>query len=244
MDYDEFLNRRIKVQQAEKGFRAGMDAVFLAAAVSDVKVGQDVLEVGCATGVALFCLHHRLRVKANYVGIDVQEDLVKMARNGNDLNKLEDKVHFIVEDIFNPSDDFKQLKFDHILTNPPFYEKGSLTRSDNEQRVKSFEEKHDLKEWIEACRKKLKPKGEFTIIHQAERLPDIMAAMNRYFGRIEVFPLFTKQGEVAKRVIVKGKIDHKGGAKLYPGMVLRDKHNESTKEENEILREGKGLVFS
>jgi tRNA1(Val) A37 N6-methylase TrmN6 len=71
-----------------------------------------------------------------------------------------------------------------------------------------------------------------------------MAAMNAYFGRIEVFPLFTKQGEPAKRVIVKGKIDHKGGAKLYPGIVLRDEHNESTKEENEILRDGKGLVFS
>ncbi len=47
---DKFLNGRVIVRQPEQGFRAGLDAVMLAAAVPD---GANALELGAGAGTAV-----------------------------------------------------------------------------------------------------------------------------------------------------------------------------------------------
>ena len=51
---DAFLGGRITVWQPRTGFRSGMDAVFLAAAVP-ARAGDTVLDLGCGAGAAARC---------------------------------------------------------------------------------------------------------------------------------------------------------------------------------------------
>ena len=58
---DAFLGGRVRIWQPKSGFRSGIDAVLLAAAVP-ARTGETVLELGCGTGAALACLA-AIRVK-------------------------------------------------------------------------------------------------------------------------------------------------------------------------------------
>ena len=56
---DAFLGGRLVLRQPARGYRAGADAVMLAAACS-ARAGERVLELGCGAGAALFCLGARV----------------------------------------------------------------------------------------------------------------------------------------------------------------------------------------
>src|SRR5206468_3980326 len=52
---DGFLGGRLRILQPEKGYRAGIDAVFLAATIP-CAAGETVYEAGIGTGVAALCV--------------------------------------------------------------------------------------------------------------------------------------------------------------------------------------------
>ena len=56
---DGFLGGRVKVLQPEKGYRAGIDAVFLAASIP-IEPGQTALEAGYGVGVVSLCVAARV----------------------------------------------------------------------------------------------------------------------------------------------------------------------------------------
>ena len=51
---DAFLGGKLQILQPEKGYRAGIDAVFLAASIPAVD-GETVFEAGIGAGVAAMC---------------------------------------------------------------------------------------------------------------------------------------------------------------------------------------------
>ncbi len=246
---DAFLGGKVKIKQPLKGFRAGSDAVFLAASVYGFKNGYEILEVGSGVGTASLCLAHRLRgtdFKINYTGIDVQTDLIELAMENAEMNGLSAVLSFERADLFHLPKSMRERQFHHILTNPPFYEHGTLSRSSVKGRVLSFEEEagKDVQAWIKACQKRLKPKGVLTMIHTTERLADILGAMRVGFGKIEVFPLFSKAEKGAKRVLVRGQLDMKTGLTLHQGLVLLDAQGQPTMEAERVAREGLPLDWS
>lgn len=245
---DAFLGGKIQIKQPLKGFRAGTDAVFLAASVYGFKKHDHILEVGSGVGTASICLAHRLRdteYKIQYTGIDFQADLIDLANENAEMNGLSSVVTFEKADLFHLPKSMRERQFHHILTNPPFYGHGTLSRSTVKGRVLSFEEEtgKDVQAWIKACQKRLKPKGVLTMIHTAERLPDILSALRGGFGKIEIFPLFTKADKGAKRVLVRAQLDVKTGLILHPGLVLLDDKGKPTPEAEKVAREGNALVW-
>src|SRR3954464_7152936 len=56
---DGFLDGRLRILQPERGYRAGIDAVFVAASIP-CAVGESIFEAGLGTGVAALCLLARV----------------------------------------------------------------------------------------------------------------------------------------------------------------------------------------
>ena len=56
---DGFLGGRVKILQPERGYRAGIDAVFLAATIP-MEPGQTAFEAGYGVGVVSLCLAARV----------------------------------------------------------------------------------------------------------------------------------------------------------------------------------------
>ena len=98
MDYSEdyLLNRRIKIFQPQEGYRAAIDAVFLASMIDTkkVKTGMKILDVGSGTGAVSLCLAYRLKdKKPEIIGLEIQEEIAKI------LDKYEYLTKSIIKEL-------------------------------------------------------------------------------------------------------------------------------------------------
>lgn len=60
-------------------------------------------------------------------------------------------------------------------------------------------------------------------------------------GRIRIIPLFSKENQNAKRVIVTAQKDSKAPAVIHRGLIIHDANGNYTAQAEQILRDGKAF---
>ena len=214
---DDFLGGLIKIWQPKTGYRAATDPVFLAAAVS-AKPGQSVLELGCGGGTALACLCRRVGGLDAH-GLEIQSEYADLARRNAAENSLGYSVHH--GDLLGMPDPIRIAAFDHVFTNPPFYEAAASSAPTDAGRDTAHRiGEAKLGDWISVGLRRLKPKGYFTIIHRTERLNDILEALAGKAGDIRILPLSSRKGRAAGRVIVQARKGAAGPLVLLAPLIL------------------------
>lgn len=214
MTEDRLLGGRVRLLQPRDGYRAAVDPVLLAAACP-MRPGQSVLDMGVGTGAALLALAARLGGRGDWRGLEWRAETADIARRNMALNEVAAQV--VVGDAKRPP--FALDSVDHVITNPPFATGG--TRPEDEGRATAHVEgATDLADWIKGCLSVLRPRGWLTLIHRADRLDDVLAALHRQCGAVGVIPLWPRAGEAARRVIVRARKGVRTPAVLYPGLVL------------------------
>ncbi|MDP9195689.1 MAG: methyltransferase [Pseudomonadota bacterium] len=235
-----FLGGKIRIRQPKSGWRAGMDAVFLAAA-APAQASQTVLDVGTGVGTAALCLLARVP-GVRVTGLELQPDLADLARENAVLNGMEAFFRVETGDIADPPPSIAGLIFDHVITNPPFGEKGTEVHSPLKQKALANQESAiSLEDWVRFCRRCLKPNGLLTMIHRADRLDAILGSLGKGFGGIAVFPLRSRQGDEAGRILVQARKGGRSPARLPAGLVLHQPDGRPTPETEAILRHGQPL---
>lgn len=234
---DMLLGGRVVVRQPVNGYRAAIDPILLAAAVN-VQGKKKVLDVGCGSGAAMFCLAARVP-GLDCTGLELQPAIVEYARAGIELNNLENRAHILEGDIAMSPTELRNT-FDIVLTNPPYSNAGRLP-SNISRATAHMESNIDLASWITACLACLKLKGRFIIIHRAGRLSDILAALHGKAGDVHIFPIVSRFGEVAQRVIVDAGKGRQSPDTLKPSFVLHDSEGRYTLEAEQVLRDAQPL---
>jgi tRNA1(Val) A37 N6-methylase TrmN6 len=74
------------------------------------------------------------------------------------------------------------------------------------------------------------------MIHRADMVDDIILAMGKRFGAIEILPLWPKVGREAKRVIIRARKNRRSPARISAGLVLHNEDGGYTTEAEKILR--------
>lgn len=215
---DGLLGGRVRLLQPRAGYRAAVDPVLLAAAVR-VPPGGRVLDLGCGTGAAALCLAVRCP-EAQVFGIERQPEYADLARRSAALSGLGNRVTVAEGDALARGGIPAAWRgMDAAMANPPYFLEGNRA-ADAGRAAANHQEAGALAAWVAAAARCLKPRGTLTIVHQAERLDDVLAAMTPAFGAIEVIPLWPKPGRAAKRVLVRGEKGRKTPMILHPGLVL------------------------
>ena len=98
---DLFLGGALKIRQPRNGYRAGTDAVLLAALIGSDPTGP-VLDAGAGVGVVGLCVAARFP-KANVVLVEREPHLAALARRNVDDNGLTARVQVIEADIMRAS---------------------------------------------------------------------------------------------------------------------------------------------
>ncbi len=222
---DRFLDGRLIVRQPVKGFRAGLDAVMLAAAV-EAKAGETLLELGAGAGTASLCLAARVGDCA-ITGIEIDPALVELANANAAANGMEARVHFIRGNALDPP----KQDFDHVFANPPFHEG---ERSPDEMRARALQDEGHLADWLRAGLRRTKSNGTFTAILSASRLGEALNAVPHRGA--QVIPLWPRAGEEAKRAILRIRKGSRARLSFLHGLVLHLADGRYTREAEAVLR--------
>ncbi len=239
---DGFLGGRLRILQPEKGYRAGIDSVFLAAAVP-CGPGETALEAGIGTGVAALCTLARVP-NAHITGIELAARHALLAEENARRNGFEHNVRIIHGDVKDClRRDLAQWpvpgSFNHVFANPPFHEADKVRASPEFLRAQSHAfAPRDLELWIKVLHAMVGLRGTCTLVHRAESLGSILAAMEDRFGDIRVAPLYAREGMAASRVIVQGVKGSRAPLQLLPGLVLHASGNQFSADAEAILRDG------
>lgn len=240
---DGFLGGALRMLQPRRGYRAGLEAVFLAASVP-ARPGDHVLEAGCGVGVASLCLIHRVP-DVHVTGVEMEPSLVGLAFENARRNGLADRCRFLVSDIRGGTDgsSIEQNSHQHVFANPPFFTSGRSRRSEDALRNRAHIcERRDLDAWIRFLVSIAAPGGTVTVIHRAEGLSDLLRLFHRRVGDCRVLPLFPRAAQPASRVIVQGIKGSKAPAVLLQGLVLHGEDGQFTPRVQGILRHGDALA--
>ena len=238
---DAFLGGLLHLWQPRTGYRAGVDPVLLAASIPAVS-GQTVLELGCGVGAAVLCLGARVPGLV-LAGVEREPGYAALAeRNGAGV------LEVVTADICDLPLTLRQRQFDHVLANPPYWRRAASVSARNPAREAALGEQTPLALWITTAAKRLVPKGQLHVIHRAERLPDLLAALPADMGSVEVLPIAARQGRAAERVILRARKSGRADFRLHAPLILHrgDAHEDGdqyTSTVRSALRTGAALAF-
>lgn len=242
---DGFLDGRLKLLQPEKGYRAGLDAVLLAASVP-AREGERALEAGAGVGVASLCLASRVS-GLEVAGIELQPELVRLASENIARNGFGDRVSIVEGDIGRSVRDLAAMGLEpngwhHVLANPPFHDPATSPAPPDAGKAQAhLTLGSDLDDWVRFACVMARPKGTVSFIHRADALADLLAAMAGHLGGIEIFPLWPAAGKPASRVIIRGVRGSRAPLTLRSGLVLHGRDGRFTERAEALLRGGEGL---
>lgn len=237
---DYLLNKKVKIFQPKDGYRAAIDAVFLAAAVDEKKIKDKmkILDIGSGTGAVSLCLAKRLQdKKIEITGLEIQKELVELANKSAKANGF-NFLHYELCDIRGKNND-KAGHFDFVVTNPPYSDHDMPSPNESKKQAHNMEN-FNLTSWLSFALKMLKPKGYIAIINRTEALNEILKAMHNKAGNIQIIPIYSKQGQQAKRILIVAQKGSHGLTSILPPLYTHNEERGYSEKAEEILRGAKG----
>lgn len=239
---DALLGGRLQLLQPATGHRAGIDAVLLAAAVP-AKPGELTLEGGAGVGTAALCLARRVPGVC-VDALEIDPVLANLARQNAERNGLGDAIEVYCGSIASPPYRITANSYHHVFMNPPYMEAGTNSASPHPGRLAAHQETTvALRDWIKFAATMARPGGCITMIHRADRLDDVLAALKGRAGGCEIFPLWSGNRKPAKRFIMRAYKGNDGPLSLLPGLVLHEPGAKYTDTAEQVLRHAGALDF-
>ncbi len=244
---DAFLGGALQILQPRAGYRAGLDAVMLAAAVPEA--ARAVLDVGAGVGTAGLCLARRAPA-TRVTLLEKEPQLAALAEENVRRNDLATRVSVVAGAVGLPATEARGLGlgeegFAQVMANPPYHDMdaGTLAPDTLKSGAHAMAD-GELERWARFMARMAAPGGGVTIIHKAEALPQLLAALEGRFGALKVLPLYPRVGTAAHRVIVQGVKGSRGPLTLLPGFVLHTADGRFAPAAQDILRGGAPLLMT
>jgi len=227
---DDLQIKGLNLIQKRDGFKFGIDAVLLSD-FACIKNKHNVMDLCTGTGIIPFLVYGKYTPKSVY-GLEIQEDMIDMAKRSVQLNSLEEKIFFVNEDLKNLESLKKLEKFDVVTVNPPYkLNNAGILNPNDKLAIARHEILCNLEDVISASRVLLKDNGRLFMIHRPERLADIFTLMRKY--KIEpkrVKMIHPKIGKAPNIVLVEGQRDGGSYLKWEAPLYVYDNDGKYTKE--------------
>lgn len=223
LSHDAFLGGRVHLWQPKRGYRAGIDPVLLAAA-TPARGGDSVLELGCGSGAAALCLAARVP-GVTVTGAELQADYAALARRSAEESGL--PVEIVTADLRALPDALRQQSFDHVICNPPYFERTRGTGAEDRGRDAGRGGETPLADWIEVAARRLAPRGTLTLIQRIDRLPEVLAAAAGRLGSPVLRPIAGRRAKPPHLFLFQARKGGRAGFVLAPALILHtgDRHD-------------------
>jgi tRNA1(Val) A37 N6-methylase TrmN6 len=225
----------MKIIQRSDYFNFSLDSLLISEFISLGRGVNKIVELG--TGNAAIPLFLSTRTKAKIKGFEIQDISADLARRNIALNKLEEQIEVIHDDMKNWRNYFLPHSQDAVITNPPFFKFNGNTEllNDLDQLTLARHEiSITLEDLISIASSLLKDKGYFAMVHRPDRLIEIIDLMKKY----EIEPkriqfCHSKKDKNAKILLIEGLKLGNSGLTVLPPLIT---HDESGKYSEEVLK--------
>ena len=214
--------KNLKIVQDPEMFSFSLDSVLLPNFITINKNINKILDIGTGNGPIPLILS--TKTKAHITGIEIQKEVSQMAKESVRLNKLENQITIINEDI--KKDIFENETFDVITCNPPYFEvkDESKFNKNDYKTIARHEINLNLDELFKIAKKILKNNGIIGLVHRPERLLDIIITMKKYnIEPKKIRFIYPKQDKESNILLIEGKKNGNKGLKILPPLYS---HNE------------------
>lgn len=211
------LGGRLRYAQPADGYRTGGEPVLLAAAIP-ARNGDRVLEAGAGAGAGLMCLAARVPGVTG-VAIERDPDMAALAAANFAANGFA-QLEAVEADLLSWRAD---TLFDHAFANPPWHDAAGTASPVPRRRAAMQGQPGLLETWAGAMARLLKPRGTLSLILPAASLPQALRSLEAaHCGGPAVLPLWPRAGVAAKLLILQGKYQARGQARLLAGLTLHE----------------------
>ncbi len=229
------LGGRVRLLQPERGYRAGMDAALLAAAVQ-AGPRDRVFEAGCGAGGVLMQVAAR-RPGVVLAGLERETPAADLARRNAVLNGCADRTAILTGDVAHGFRPLELPLFDWAVSNPPFFDDEGALRAPARGKRAAWIADDGLQAWTEILMAAVRDGGRILMIHRADRLDDILALLGEKCGSFAILPIQPFADQPAKRVLVRAVKRGKAPLTLLPALVLHDRSGaKHTAEADAVLK--------
>lgn len=218
--------------QPVDGYRYSVDSLLLAGFIQSKEEKIKVLDIGTGSGIITMLLSKRFP-HWDFSAIEIQKALYEIALDNFDIHKL--KVELL-------EGDYRDIKgqdiYDLIVSNPPFFNDGHLSKNRSEA-IARHEVLGDMESLIFKVQKLLKSGGYFYVIYPAERMAELLTKLNN--NKLEPYSLkliFPKFGKIASSVMVTAKKGYKGRLKVLTPLYLEGSSEEDSTELKLLYEKG------
>jgi tRNA1(Val) A37 N6-methylase TrmN6 len=228
----------LKIVQNTEWFNFSLDSVLLANFVSIRNNAKKMIDLG--TGNAPIPLILSTRTKATIYGIEIQKQVYDLAVKSVKLNKLEDQIKILCEDVKGIDKIFETDSFDVITSNPPYFKINdkSLVNDNDHKTIARHEVLMAIDDVLRISRKLLKNNGVVAIVHRPERLMEILDKMRKYnLEPKKIRFIYPKENLESNMVLIEGTKNGKEGLKILPPLFVHDSNGNYTEEVRKMFGE-------
>ena len=230
---DEIFSNNLKIFQPVNGPRVNLDTILLADWVKYRSGKNNFLEAGCASGAISLILALRFK-NINITGLDIQENLIDLAKLNAANNNLDSRVKFIAGDL-RDKNLLRRENYDSVIINPPYE---SLTRGRTSKILSRSVARLELscspEDVAEMSSRVLKSKGRLFAIFTSERLAIFINSMLAHkLTPKRLRPVYPSINNNSGVFLVECIKDGGEGLNLLPPLIVRDESGNYTPE---ILR--------
>ncbi|MCF7924129.1 MAG: tRNA1(Val) (adenine(37)-N6)-methyltransferase [Candidatus Izimaplasma sp.] len=239
-EHDLLAYDGLKILQKDSLFKFSIDSLLLGDFVRVNKRTNKIIDLGCGLGPVAFYL--TLKTKAKIYGVDIQEEVIELAKESAKINQVENQVNFINQDIKTVYNNFETNSFDIVVANPPFYKTGNINnRNDNDAlSIARHEVLITIDDIFQATKRLLANGGMFYFIHRVERLDEIIIKLdNNNFVVKRLKFVYTKPNKPAKMLLIEARFNgSKGSLEIEEPLYIYNQKTEYTKDVLNIFHLG------
>jgi len=201
--------------QKEDGYRYNSDSLVLYDFISKLNPRGRVLDIGSGGGI-LGLLLKRDFPQIDLTQIDIQSLHVELNRKSAKYNNLASEVLHV--DVRKVRFD---KKFDFIVSNPPFYNKGSKKSEDKALILSRYADALPFDELCKSVSSNISPRGSFVFCYDAKQIDTLCSSLLKNRLKINCIRfVYARQSKDASLVLVHAKKSSKSLCSVLPPLYM------------------------
>ncbi len=217
------------IYQSHNGYCYNSDTIFLAHFISSFAPKGTLLDVGCGVGVLSIILSGISSVTIS--AIDKQEKMCRYAKHNyvnNNINAMLYNEDFATFDT--------DMKFDVIVSNPPFYAPSVSQSSDECLSIARYASSLPIDVFFEKVHKLLTNQGRFYFCYDAKQITDILVKLKKHHLAAEVIRfVHSKVNKDSKLVMIACRHNSKAVSRIMTPLFVFDEEGQYTLDAKEAF---------